>query len=114
MSEPRTVVWVSAGAASAVAAKLVLAQGPATLAYTDPGSEHPDNLRFLADLEEWFGQDIIRLRSAEYRDVDDVIERRRYLNGHHGAPCTLELKRKLRFAFQQPTDRQVFGYTAEE
>jgi hypothetical protein len=46
---PRTIVWFSAGAASAVAAKLTLAEGPAVLAYTNPGSEHPDNERFIAD-----------------------------------------------------------------
>lgn len=110
----RTVVWVSAGAASAVAAKLVLAQGPAVLAYTDPGSEDADNARFLGDLEGWFGQKILRLRSDKYRDVDDVIERTRYIVGTKGARCTAELKRAVRFRFQRPTDRQVFGYTAEE
>jgi hypothetical protein len=110
----RTVVWVSAGAASAVAAKLVLARVPAVLAYTDPGSEDDDNARFLADLEGWFGQEILRLRSDKYRDVDDVIERTRYMVGHEGARCTTELKRAVRFRFQRPTDRQVFGFTAEE
>ena len=112
--EHRTVVWVSAGAASAVAAKLVLAQGPAVLAYTDPGSEDADNARFLDDLEGWFGQPILRLRSDKYRDVDDVIERTRWINGTKGARCTAELKRAVRFRFQRPTDRQVFGYTVEE
>lgn len=114
MPDSRVVVWVSAGAASAVAAKLALAQGPAVLAYTDPGSEHTDNVRFLHDLEEWFGQEILRLRSDKYRDVDDVIDRSTFIVGPHGAPCTRELKRRVRFAFQRPTDRQVFGYTAEE
>jgi hypothetical protein len=113
MGAHRTVVWVSAGAASAVAAKLALAQGPAVLAYTDPGSEHTDNARFLDDLEGWFGQPIIRLRSEKYRDVDDVIAKKRFIVGPKGAPCTLELKRALRLAFQRPTDRQVFGYTAD-
>ena len=112
--ERRTVVWVSAGAASAVAAKLVLAQGPAVLVYTDPGSEHPDNLRFLSDLEAWFDQPILRLRSSRYKDTWEVWEDRRYLVGPEGAPCTVELKRKLRFGFQQPDDRQVFGYTADK
>ena len=110
----RTVVWVSAGAASAVAAKLVLAQGPAELVYTDPGSEHPDNARFLDDLEQWFGQPITRLRSEKYADTWDVWEQTRYLVGVGGARCTAELKRKLRFAYQHPDDRQVFGYTADK
>jgi hypothetical protein len=110
----RTVVWVSAGAASAVAAKVALAQGPTTLAYTDPGSEHPDNKRFLGDLERWYGQEIIRLRSDRYRDVDDVIESTGYIVGNRGARCTTELKKRLRLAFQRPADRQVFGYTHGE
>ena len=47
----RTVCWFSAGAPSAVAAKLKLAQaeGEVMIAYTDPGSEHPDNERFIRD-----------------------------------------------------------------
>ena len=90
----RTVVWVSAGAASAVAAKLALAQGPAVLAYTDPGSEHPDNARFLDDLEGWYGQEIVRLHSEQYKDTWDVWEKTRFLVGAAGARCTAELKTK--------------------
>jgi len=54
MNTPRTLVWFSAGAASAIAAKLTIAQNPPNLviAYTDPGSEHPDNERFLTDCEK--------------------------------------------------------------
>ena len=51
----RTVCWFSAGAASAVAAKLVLRDVPdAVVAYCETGSEHPDNERFLADCSAWF------------------------------------------------------------
>lgn len=112
----RTVVWFSAGAASAVAAKLVIAQQPPDLvvAYVDPGSEHPDSARFLNDCEEWFGQQIIRLRSDRYTDTWQVWSERRYLVGPTGALCTAELKKKVRFAFERPDDRQVFGYTVEE
>jgi 3'-phosphoadenosine 5'-phosphosulfate sulfotransferase (PAPS reductase)/FAD synthetase len=112
--DERTVVWVSAGAASAVAAKLALAQGPCVLAYCDTGSEHHTNKEFLEKLESWFDQDILRLHSPDYASVDDVIERTRYIAGPSGARCTVELKRKVRFSFQRPTDRQVFGYTVEE
>jgi 3'-phosphoadenosine 5'-phosphosulfate sulfotransferase (PAPS reductase)/FAD synthetase len=110
----RVVVWFSAGAASAVAAKLVLAEGPATLVYTDPGSEHPDNQRFMADCEEWFGQEIIQLCSEKYEDTWAVWEHRRFLVSPQGAPCTIELKKKMRQQFERPTDIQVFGYTHEE
>lgn len=111
----RVVVWVSAGAASAVAAKLTLSDRPdAELVYTDTGSEHPDNERFLTDLEGWFGKAITRIRSDRYADTWQVWTERRYLVGPTGALCTAELKKKPRFAFERPDDVQVFGYTADE
>ena len=112
---PRTVVWFSAGAASAVAAKLTLADTPdAVIAYTDPGSEHPDNARFIDDCERWFGAPVLRLRSPKYVDTWQVWEERRFLVGPAGALCTAELKKKVRYALERPDDVQVFGYTAEE
>lgn len=106
----RTVVWVSAGAASAVAAKLV---PDAVLAYCETGSEHPDNARFLTDLERWLGRPIERIRSDRYDDTWDVFEKRRYLAGIEGALCTVEMKVMPRLAWQRPTDIHVFGYTAD-
>lgn len=112
----RTVVRFSAGAASAIAAKLTIAQNPPNLviAYTDPGSEHPDNERFLNECEKWFGHPIIRLKSTKYADTWDVFERGRYLVSPYGAMCTVELKKKVRRNFQLHDDIQVFGYTSEE
>lgn len=116
--ERRVICWFSAGAASAVATKLALRKfGPdrVVIAYTDPGSEHLDNERFMRDCEAWFGQPITRLKSDKYRDTWDVWERRGLIRTPKGgAPCTGELKRVVRFAFQKPFDIQVFGYTAEE
>lgn len=111
----RTVVWFSAGAASAVAAKLTLAETPdAVLAYTDPGSEHEDNVRFIHDCEEWFGAPVLRLRSDRYSSTWQVFRERRFLNSPRGALCTTELKKMVRQEFQRLDDVQVFGYTAEE
>lgn len=111
----RTLVWFSAGAASAVAAKLALQRcGNVVIAYTDPGSEHVDNERFIADCERWFGRTVERLKSEKYADTWQVWRERRYLNGPAGALCTTELKKRQRFDFQQPDDVQVFGYTVEE
>ena len=102
-------------AASAVAAKLAISENPETIvAYCDPGSEHPDNQRFIADCEKWFERPITQLKSEKYADTWQVWSERRYLVGPAGALCTVELKKRMRQQFEDPTDRQVFGYTAEE
>lgn len=113
----RTICWFSAGAASAVATMLTLAEVgrvDTVVVYTDPGSEHPDNARFINDCETWFHHGITRLRSDKYRDTWQVWEERRFIVSPQGALCTTELKKKIRQQFQQPDDIQVFGYTAEE
>lgn len=115
----RIVSWFSCGAASAVATKLAIqaANGrEVVVAYCDTSRrEHPDNMRFLADCEKWFGQEILILGNDEYeRDPDVVFRKTRFLVGPSGARCTAELKRKVRLGFQQVADRVVLGYTAEE
>jgi 3'-phosphoadenosine 5'-phosphosulfate sulfotransferase (PAPS reductase)/FAD synthetase len=116
MNEPRVLCWFSAGAASAVATKLAIARWPdqVVVASIDPGSEHPDNERFRDECEVWFDRPITLLRSDQYADTWEVWEKQSYITGLHGAPCTGELKKKPRFAFQLPDDLQVFGYTSEE
>jgi len=112
------ISWFSCGAASAVATKLALAL------YSDvlivrcalPNDEHPDNERFAADCARWFGQPVIDRRNAEYEGCFDVWQRRRYMSGPHGAPCTRILKKEVRWDVERETDprAQVFGFTAEE
>ncbi|BCI69975.1 hypothetical protein SPKIRA_08050 [Sphingomonas paucimobilis] len=113
----RIVVRFSCGAASAVATKLTLAKGgDVVIHYSDTRSEHPDNERFLADCERWFGMHVTRLHSERYHDVWDVWEKRRILvSGATGfAACTEELKRMTAEMAQRPGDVIVMGYTAEE
>ncbi|PCI14290.1 MAG: hypothetical protein COB71_02885 [Thiotrichales bacterium] len=112
----RLVSWFSNGVASAVATKLAIASGePVTIVNCEVIEEHPDNKRFLKDCEKWFGQKIIVLGNDKYRrSIYEVFDKTRYLAGHHGARCTVELKKKIRLDFELPTDRQVFGYTIEE
>jgi PP-loop superfamily ATP-utilizing enzyme len=112
----RTVCWFSCGAASAVATKIALkeATGEVVIAYTEVKEEHPDNKRFLAECEEWFGQKIEILGNDFYdRSIYRVFEKN-YIRTPKGAPCTRALKKQIRERFEKPTDRQVFGYTAEE
>jgi hypothetical protein len=76
--------------------------------------EHPDNKRFLADCEKWFGQEILILGNDRYdRSIYKVFEKN-YIKTPKGAPCTRTLKKSVRQKFEQVGDRQVFGYTAEE
>jgi hypothetical protein len=115
----RIVCWFSAGAASAVATKLALARyhgHEVIVARCIVPEEHEDNSRFAADCAEWFGCPIMDLRSTDYESCEEVWTKRRYMAGPAGAPCTREMKKAVRWAFEmdfQPT-LQVFGYTAEE
>jgi hypothetical protein len=115
---PRVVCWFSCGDASAIACALAVKKYQGTheivIARIVIDSEHPDNDRFAADCERWIGHPITNLRSTEYKDTWDVWERRKYIAGIAGAPCTGFLKKSVRFGFQRHDDIQVFGYTAEE
>ncbi len=106
----RTISWFSCGAASAVATKLCPEAEPV---YCLTGSEHPDNRRFMADCETWFGRLIKTIYSPHYENTWQVWRETRYLAGIDGARCTIELKVKPRLAFQRPDDIHVFGYTAD-
>lgn len=119
MTHPRVVCWYSCGAASAVATKLAIADyglsHEIVVARCIVKEEHPDNDRFAADCEKWFGLPITNLVADEYGgSIYRVIEKRKYISGIGGAPCTMLLKKKVREDFQRPTDIHVFGYCAEE
>lgn len=110
----RLLVWFSCGAASACALKLVAHLKPLALYCNTLRDEHTDNLRFLKDVQKWTGIKINTLSSTEYTTTDDVFEKRQYMSGHAGAPCTVELKKVPRLNFQWADDTHIFGYTAEE
>ena len=112
----RRVRWVSDGAASAVATKLDIqeygvAAGPVVIC--DTGAEDDDNYRFREECAEWFGCEITVIKSEEYDSVFDVWEKRRYMAGHAGAPCSREMKFVPRLNFEEHGDINIFGYTAD-
>lgn len=110
---PRTVVWFSCGAASACAAKL--APPDASVVYCDTlADEHPDNPRFMHDVETWIGRSVEIIGSEKYTTIDEVFERTHYMSGIKGARCTVEMKKVPRFEFQRADDVHVFGLTADE
>jgi hypothetical protein len=115
----RIVCWFSCGAAIAVATKLAIAKYGLTddivIARCVVREEHPDNDRFAADCEKWFGMPITNMIAEEYDgSVYNVITKRKYIAGNDGAPCTMLLKKKVREDFQRPDDKHIFGYCAEE
>lgn len=112
----RRVRWFSDGAASAVATKLDIqehgiAAGPVVIC--DTGAEDEDNYRFRDECAKWFGCEITVIKSAEYDSVFEVWEKRRYISGHKGAPCSGAMKFVPRLNFEEPGDINVFGYTAD-
>jgi hypothetical protein len=110
----RSIVWWSTGAASAVAVQLTLQEIPdAIVARCETHNEDPDNYRFEADVMRHLGCSLTLLESDEFESVWDVWQRRRYMAGVDGAPCTTHMKIGPRLAFQQPTDAHFFGYTAD-
>lgn len=113
----RIVCHFSCGAASAVATKLALSSDwggdEIVVCYAETGSEDYDNARFFADCEKWFGVSVTRLKSQKFRDTWEVWEKRRYISGISGAPCTGELKIIPQLDFQRQDDIHVFGYTAD-
>jgi len=115
----RIVCWFSCGAASAVATKLAIVENagkwPIVVVRCIVREEHDDNERFANDCEKWFGVPILNLMNEEYNgSIYEVFERRKYISGVAGAPCTRLLKKEVRKKFQQPNDTHVFGYCAEE
>lgn len=114
----RIVCQFSCGAASAVATKLVLLDGGynrALIVNAFIEQEGADNRRFLADCERWFDRPIMVLRDEKYgASTHEVWRRKRFMKGPRGAPCSLELKRKLLAAIALPDDENVIGYTKEE
>lgn len=117
MDDSRVVVWFSCGAASAVAAKLAIEKYAerACIVHCDTlAAEHPDNLRFFNDVQRWIRREIISIKSTKYASVDEVFDLKTYMGGIAGAPCTVEMKKVPRFAFQLPEDIHVFGLTADE
>lgn len=114
----RIVVWFSCGAASACAAKLAkdkyLGQDLHIVYCNTLASEHPDNQRFLQDIEQWIDLPVELIASKKYSDIDDVFAKTRYMAGISGARCTLEMKRLPRLDYQRPDDIHIFGYLVEE
>ena len=115
-------VWFSCGAASAVAAKKTIElygkDHEIRIINNPVKEEHEDNLRFLRDVEKWLGVKIEFANNSKYPGASayDVWEKKKYMSGVRGAPCTQELKKKARQEWEvlNKPDHHVLGFTFDE
>ena len=109
-----TIAWFSCGVTSAVACKIALSlYDDVQIYYIETGSGHPDNTRFLSDCERWYNRPIHTIRSDKYLNVEDVLTKKRFINGPTGAACTFELKKQVRYKLEKELgnwDGQVWGF----
>jgi len=117
--ETRMIAWFSCGAASAAAAKIAVEeyskQFHVEVCYCDMlADEHPDNERFLSQVEEWIGVPVKRLHHPKYNTIHEVFLGERFLIGPNGAPCTRILKQEVRLLNSGPDDVHVLGFSADE
>ena len=115
-------VWFSCGAASAVAAKQTLERYSTThkirIINNPVTEEDDDNRRFLLDVERWLNHPIEIATNPDYPNCSavEVWAKRKFMSGPHGAPCTIELKKKARQHWEKHNhaDWHVLGFTADE
>lgn len=85
--------------------------------YTHVEDQHPDSIRFLHDCEKILGREIQKIQSDRYTDVNDVIDKTKYINGAYGAACTKWLKKQVRKDWEKENPgfhTYVWGYDVNE
>lgn len=110
------VAWLSGGVSSFIAAYL---GKPDRAIYINVANQHPDTLRFLADCAPFLSCPIEIIGDTKYRQsVDEVIEKRRYINGTAGAQCTTLLKKRVRQEWERsnadPETVYLWGFDCGE
>jgi hypothetical protein len=115
-------VWFSCGVASAVAAKLTLNRFGSTnsirILNNPVVEEDSDNVRFRNDVQAWLGAPIEIVSNKNWPDASAAVvwEKRKFMSGPLGAPCTVELKKEARQQWERENkaDWHVLGFTADE
>lgn len=107
--------WFSCGITSAVACKLAIdkfGKDAVKLFYMEIDTAHSDNDRFIQDCERWYGIPIERVSNGKYKNQFDVIDAKGHINSPFGAPCTTELKKKVRWKIESDLNYppQIFGF----
>lgn len=92
---------------------------PDRVVYINVANQHQDTLRYLADCEELLERPIEIIGDMTFgQSVDNVIRRRRYVNGPGGAACTMELKKRVRQEWERRNCHggltYIWGYDVDE
>lgn len=109
------ICWFSCGISSFVAC--YLSNDIDQIIYTHVEDQHPDSIRFLHDCEKILGREIQKIQSDRYTDVNDVIDKTKYINGAYGAACTKWLKKQVRKDWEKENPgfhTYVWGYDVNE
>lgn len=118
----KITVWFSCGAASAVAAKMTVQRYDnlceIEIINNPVAEEDQDNRRFFNDVQAWISKPIKIIGNPAYPDnsAESVWRDRKAMSFPKGAPCTLALKKEVRYAYEafNMPDWYVFGYTTSE
>ena len=111
------IAWWSGGVTSAVATKIAINRfSDVQIYFCETNQHHADNARFRKECEVWYGQRIHVLTSQQWKSVEHVIRKERFVNGPSGASCTKHLKKEVRIALEKfvSFDAQVFGFEFEQ
>lgn len=116
------VVWFSCGAASAVAAyetvRLYGDNHNVRIVNNMVREEHPDNFRFMVDVQHWIGRPIEFAVNPKYAhcSAEQTWTDTSYMSGIQGATCTDRLKKQARTHWENHNhhDWMVLGFTADE
>lgn len=111
--------WYSGGVTSAVACKLItdwFGKENVRLVFLDTRNEDSDTYRFMSECQDWTGVEIEYLANPNYTKIQEVWYKFKSLNVAHGAICSSELKRAMRYEFQRNNQfsYQAFGFDSSE
>ncbi len=112
----RVISWFSCGAASAYATYLAAQKyDDLKIVYCRVRQEHEDNMDFIRQYERQTNLKVEIIENQEFEgDIYAVFRKRKFIKNQYGAPCTMLLKKEMRYQYQQPGDTHIFGFPVEE
>lgn len=111
------ICWISAGVSSFISAYLLKDELEKVI-YIHIDDQEPDTLRFIKDCEKALGMAIEIIQSKDFKSVEEVCRKYKYINGIHGAKCTTILKKQVRENWEQENLKEkptyIWGYDLSE